>query len=123
MDRTAAENLFSFFSQCYEKTSLIVTTNLPFADWPQIFADCLGVPISVAEAGETGALGAAIGAGIGGGLFADYEEGVARMTRIRQVFEPDMSMKSHYDIRYRTYRDLAGVLTDFWRRHNAAGSR
>ena len=91
--------------------------------WPQIFADCLGVPISVAEAGETGALGAAIGAGIGGGLFADYEEGVARMTRIRQVFEPDMSMKSHYDIRYRTYRDLAGVLTDFWRRHNAAGSR
>ncbi|MCH8146939.1 MAG: ATP-binding protein, partial [Planctomycetes bacterium] len=27
------------FSQCYEQTSLIVTTNLPFADWPQIFAE------------------------------------------------------------------------------------
>ena len=39
LDRTAAEYLFSFFSQCYETTSLIVTTNLPFADWPQIFAD------------------------------------------------------------------------------------
>lgn len=38
LDRTAAEHLFSFFSQCYETTSLIVTTNLPFADWPQIFA-------------------------------------------------------------------------------------
>lgn len=39
LDRIGAEHLFGFFSQCYERTSLIVTTNLPFADWPQIFAE------------------------------------------------------------------------------------
>lgn len=39
LDRPSAEYLFGFFSQCYERTSLIVTTNLPFADWPQIFAE------------------------------------------------------------------------------------
>jgi len=39
LDRTGAEHLFSFIAQCYERTSLIVTTNLPFADWPQIFAN------------------------------------------------------------------------------------
>lgn len=39
LDRVGAEHLFGFFSQCYEQTSLIVTTNLPFADWPQVFAE------------------------------------------------------------------------------------
>lgn len=38
MDRVAAEHLFGFFSLCYEQVSLIVTTNLPFAQWPETFA-------------------------------------------------------------------------------------
>jgi len=39
LDRQGAEHLFGFFSQCYEQVSLVITTNLPFADWPQIFAN------------------------------------------------------------------------------------
>ena len=38
IDRIGAESLFGFFSQCYEQTSVIVTTNLPFAQWPATFA-------------------------------------------------------------------------------------
>jgi L-xylulokinase len=82
--------------------------------WPQIFADGLGVPITVAEARETGALGAAIGAGVGTGIFADYEAGIRAMTRPGAVFEPDPAMKTHYDRRYKIYRELAETLESFW---------
>lgn len=35
--QAGSEHLFAFFSRCYEKVSLLVTTNLPFSEWPQLF--------------------------------------------------------------------------------------
>ncbi|WP_342448082.1 FGGY-family carbohydrate kinase [Parasedimentitalea huanghaiensis] len=82
--------------------------------WPQMFADGLGVPVTVAEAQETGALGAAIGAGLGAGLFADYEAGIAAMTRWRASFTPDAGMQSHYDKRYSRYLQLSEAMKPLW---------
>lgn len=82
--------------------------------WPQIFADCLGIPISVAESEETGALGAAIGAAIATGHVADYAEGIARMTRQRALYQPDPSLKDHYDGRYMIHQRLIETMGDFW---------
>ncbi|CTQ55880.1 L-xylulose/3-keto-L-gulonate kinase [Roseibium album] len=82
--------------------------------WPQMFADCLGVSIGVAEARETGALGAAIGAGVGTGLFPAYEDAVTSMTHAKQTFQPDSTMKAHYDKRYQTYLKLAEAMRSFW---------
>jgi DNA replication protein DnaC len=36
---TAAQVLFTFCSELYERRSFIITTNLKFADWVQIFGD------------------------------------------------------------------------------------
>jgi L-xylulokinase len=82
--------------------------------WPQMFADGLGVPVTVAEAQETGALGAAIGAGTGAGLFADYEAGVAQMTRSKAAYGPDPAMQAHYDRRYARYLQLTEALRPLW---------
>lgn len=35
--KTSAELLFEVFSQRYEQGSLVVTSNLPFEEWPQVF--------------------------------------------------------------------------------------
>ena len=37
LSRTGAELLFEVFSQCYERGSTLVTTNLPFDEWTDVF--------------------------------------------------------------------------------------
>jgi L-xylulokinase len=83
--------------------------------WPQMFADCLDVPITVAQARETGALGAALGAGVGVGIFPDYEAGIAAMTRPNSTFLPDPTMKAMYRKRYDAWIDLSERMRGFWR--------
>ena len=39
LDREGTKLLFEVISQCYERKSLIITTNLAFAKWNDIFAD------------------------------------------------------------------------------------
>lgn len=82
--------------------------------WPQMFADVLGIPIAAAETGETGALGAAIGAGVGIGLLSDFEEGIARMTPALRSHLPDPAMAAHYARRFGTYCALIEALRGFW---------
>jgi DNA replication protein DnaC len=38
-DREGSDLLFNFVTKVYERRSLIVTTNLPFAKWAQVFGD------------------------------------------------------------------------------------
>ena len=37
LSRTGAELLFEVFSQGYERGSILVTTNLPFDEWTEVF--------------------------------------------------------------------------------------
>ena len=88
--------------------------------WPQMFADVLGIPITVAACAETGALGAAIAAGVGAGVFPDLPAGVQAMTRRHAAFTPDPAMARHYSERYRTYRMLTEAMRPVWHRMAAA---
>ena len=83
--------------------------------WPQMFADGLGLPVTVAEARETGALGAAMAAAIGAGLYPDELAAAAEMTRPARTFVPQVRMRMHYDRRYRVWTDLNAASAPIWR--------
>ena len=82
--------------------------------WSQMFADILDVPISIASCQETGALGAAITAGIGAGLFADYSAGVTATTRLERVHHPKPDFQNIYNQRCALYEDLVRAMAGPW---------
>lgn len=83
--------------------------------WIQISADILGRPFVRPRIGEAGALGAAILAGAGTGIFGSLEEGVEAMVKPAKSFEPDAGKSSLYDERFEQYRKLGPLLTDYLR--------
>lgn len=90
------------------------------AHWPQMFADGLGVPVTVAEAKETGALGAAIAASIGAGIHPDEFVAAGAMTRPARTFLPDPAMRAHYDRRYAIWTRLTQAVDPLWRELGAS---
>ena len=51
--------------------------------WPQILADTLGIPIRIPVVKESTALGAAICAGVGAGLYERQSTAAGRLVRVR----------------------------------------
>jgi len=83
----------------------------------RIFADVLGVPVSVARSREIGALGAAIAAGAG--IFSGFADGAAAMVRTERFYRPNVSLEGHYARRYSLYRDIADAKAPLWHRLTA----
>jgi autoinducer-2 kinase len=96
--------------------------------WPQIMADVLGVPVHIPVVTESSALGAAICAGVGVGVYADLTEPRSGLRRRAATFEPDPAAAAAYDQRYATWQEIYrrmlaitedGLLNPLWR---AAGA-
>lgn len=64
--------------------------------WPQILADVLGVHVRVPAVKESTALGAAIYAGLGVGLYDDLADAVRRVVRFEREVEPDPQTHERY---------------------------
>lgn len=65
--------------------------------WCQMFADILQKPVELTEVSELGALGAAMYAGIGAGLFKDCKDAVAKCVKVTKVYKPDDKKISAYE--------------------------
>jgi sugar (pentulose or hexulose) kinase len=67
----------------------------------QITADVFGLPTARPRLYETSGLGAAINAAVGAGLHPSFEAAVKAMTRVGDVFEPDLKTHALYNRLYR----------------------
>lgn len=74
--------------------------------WTQIKADITGKPIVVPSSDTATTLGAAILAGVGVGLYKDFEEAVRMTVKVTRRHEPDMENHNLYQKNYETYLAL-----------------
>ena len=64
--------------------------------WPQIIADVLGRRVTIVNGSCAGAVGAAVLAGIGAGLYANEREAYAGMNFEKRVLNPDKKAHEEY---------------------------
>lgn len=77
--------------------------------WCQMFADVLNRPVELTEVSELGALGAAMCAGIGAGLYADCKDAVAKCVKITKVYQPDTNKVAAYEQAFKVWERCYNV--------------
>jgi L-xylulokinase len=82
--------------------------------WPRMMADILGLPVTLGDAVETGALGGAMAAAVGIGLYPSPEAAVAAMTRTRALLVPDPARAALHDRRFAVWSRLTAAMESFW---------
>ena len=116
---------YTFYRAILENTALITkghvdlvreaTGNMPseviFAGgasksdlWSQILADVLGIPVKVPKVKEATALGAAIIAGYGVGIYSDISEAAEKLVKIDKTFTPSAENHKVYLKMYEAWR-------------------
>ena len=74
--------------------------------WNQIKANIYQLPVAVLKTFEGGTLGAAILAGVAGGVFADEASAADQVVQIDHVLSPDPGQAQRYNRLYAVYTDL-----------------
>jgi len=83
--------------------------------WVQTCANIFGQPFTRPCITEAGALGAAIIAGVGVGVFENYKDGVDTMVKLEHIFEPDPYQHERYLGRYQQYKRLWPLMGNYLR--------
>lgn len=74
--------------------------------WTQMKSDITGKKIVVPSSDTATTLGAAMLAGVGTGIYADFKEAVSKTVVDKRFHEPDMAKKERYDRNYEVYLQL-----------------
>lgn len=78
--------------------------------WTQIKADVTGKAIDIPGSGFETTLGAAILAGVGVGVYKDFDDAVSKTIRVKQTYTPNEENQEVYEKGYQMYRSLYETL-------------
>lgn len=84
------------------------------AVWPQMFSDATGLEIEIVSNTEMGAKGAAMAAGVGAGIYKDYNDAANRCVRISEKLKPNIENHRIYSEKYKKYRMIVDALDKVW---------
>lgn len=74
--------------------------------WPEILADTLDLPVRIPAVKESTALGAALCAGVGAGIYLDLESAATAVTEFEDLCEPTREHVTAYDELYERWRSM-----------------
>lgn len=77
--------------------------------WRQIVADVLQIPLQIVKTDDS-SIGSAMLAGVASGVFASYEESVARCTQVGETITPNQENKTIYDNGFYLYQRMQEAL-------------
>lgn len=83
-------------------------------EWVQIFADIIQLPIELVKDKELGAMGAALVAGIGCGIYEDFKDAVKQCVSINEIIYPREEYKKIYSEKYEKYKYIVKTLDTVW---------
>ena len=84
--------------------------------WTQIKSDVTGKPIEIPASDTATTLGAALLAGVGVGMYRDFDQAVEETVQLKRRHEPDNARKAEYDRGYEIYRELYAALKNLMSR-------
>lgn len=82
------------------------------AVWRQMLADMYGCPVQTIRAKEGPALGAAILAGVGAGVFPDVVSACEHLIEPDEICRPDAAAHAYYEKGHKLYQKLYTALKD-----------
>ncbi|WP_462410535.1 autoinducer-2 kinase [Neobacillus sp. Marseille-QA0830] len=77
--------------------------------WCQILSDVLNAKVKVPVVKEATALGAAICAGVGAGIYDSFQDAIDKVVKFEKTFEPTESNRSIYDELYNKWETIYKV--------------
>lgn len=80
--------------------------------WTRIVADITGVPVMIPESADMACIGAAILAGVGGGIFKNFSEGCSAMIKRETEVQPDKQNRLMYEELFKKYKIRFGFLKE-----------